>query len=628
MILHRYPGARPFETEQKEIFFGRDTDTANLHRMILLEPLVVLYGKSGTGKSSMLNAGIIPRLQENGVFEPLRIRFNAWNRQHASQAPVLITQAALRKSSDPAKPVTRKFAPEEAAREQSPEEGQLPPGQPSFAVLSPVRATQTAVRRGNQSAKTWLDKLIPDEETLWHDLKEWQLQNPPGKGLLLIFDQFEELFSYPEDRILAFRSQLAEAMFSQVPKRYWNKLEEAYMQGKDLLTPEETMQLQESPKVRVLFVIRSDRLHFLNQLSDSLPTILKNCYELDALAESDARLAIIEPAGKKGSFQSRNFAFEPLALERILDFLSRQHHEKIAGTQLQIICQYVEKKVRLQNLNVVTADMVNDLDQVIKNYFDEKILAIKDPRQQEAAQRMIEEGMVLEEEKRRLQVYEGQMKIKYGVTPETLQTLTDSHLLRMEPSLQGGFIYELSHDSLVPAVLDAKEERRNREQAALFRKERTKRNRAIRAAVASAAITFMAFGTTIWALDERDNKKAEIEKTGAERKQKEKAYKSLEATVLQLNIIQEELNNNYKALQERETVISKKNEDLVAQEKELQKKIDENNKLETDRKIEKAKTYKAAGFNPAAIKEFTEAKKDANKKQIEVIENELDSLNY
>ena len=55
-LQSRYVGARPFETEQQVIFKGRQADTEAIFRLLQLENLTVLYGQSGTGKSSLLNA--------------------------------------------------------------------------------------------------------------------------------------------------------------------------------------------------------------------------------------------------------------------------------------------------------------------------------------------------------------------------------------------------------------------------------------------------------------------------------------------------------------------------------------------------------------------------------------------
>ena len=56
-----------YEEEQAEIFFGRSHMIRDLYDRItdtLAAPLVLLYGKSGVGKSSLLDAGLLPRLKQ------------------------------------------------------------------------------------------------------------------------------------------------------------------------------------------------------------------------------------------------------------------------------------------------------------------------------------------------------------------------------------------------------------------------------------------------------------------------------------------------------------------------------------------------------------------------------------
>src|SRR5215510_8460632 len=73
----RYPGARPFSDspEDQQLFFGRDADIARLFERVLGARLLVLFGKSGLGKTSLLMAGVFPRLREK-LFLPVPIRLN------------------------------------------------------------------------------------------------------------------------------------------------------------------------------------------------------------------------------------------------------------------------------------------------------------------------------------------------------------------------------------------------------------------------------------------------------------------------------------------------------------------------------------------------------------------------
>src|SRR5512135_13652 len=73
----RYPGARPFmDTDiDHRLFFGRDREINELFYQVLGTRLLVLFGKSGLGKTSLLQAGVFPRLREQDLL-PLPIRLN------------------------------------------------------------------------------------------------------------------------------------------------------------------------------------------------------------------------------------------------------------------------------------------------------------------------------------------------------------------------------------------------------------------------------------------------------------------------------------------------------------------------------------------------------------------------
>src|SRR5574337_75668 len=76
-MIPRYPGAHPFgdDSLSRVLFKGRDVEANALTNMILTNRLVVLFARSGLGKSSLLNAGVMERLRSEG-FAPLMIRLN------------------------------------------------------------------------------------------------------------------------------------------------------------------------------------------------------------------------------------------------------------------------------------------------------------------------------------------------------------------------------------------------------------------------------------------------------------------------------------------------------------------------------------------------------------------------
>ncbi|MFF7161376.1 hypothetical protein ACFZBP_08290 [Streptomyces sp. NPDC008086] len=59
-----YRGLARFEPDDRDLFFGRERMVEELHRLVCDHRFAVLFGASGSGKSSLLRAGLIPALRE------------------------------------------------------------------------------------------------------------------------------------------------------------------------------------------------------------------------------------------------------------------------------------------------------------------------------------------------------------------------------------------------------------------------------------------------------------------------------------------------------------------------------------------------------------------------------------
>jgi hypothetical protein len=64
IITSPYKGLKKFESEDKDCFFGRDQFLTGLVNELEQTNLVLLLGASGSGKSSVIRAGLIPWLAE------------------------------------------------------------------------------------------------------------------------------------------------------------------------------------------------------------------------------------------------------------------------------------------------------------------------------------------------------------------------------------------------------------------------------------------------------------------------------------------------------------------------------------------------------------------------------------
>ncbi len=61
-----YIGPRTFSRAQSHLFFGREAEARDLLARVISERLLLFYAQSGAGKSSLLNARLIPQLEAEG----------------------------------------------------------------------------------------------------------------------------------------------------------------------------------------------------------------------------------------------------------------------------------------------------------------------------------------------------------------------------------------------------------------------------------------------------------------------------------------------------------------------------------------------------------------------------------
>jgi len=195
-----------------------------------------------------------------------------------------------------------------------------------------------------------------------------------------------------------------------------------------------------------------------------------------------------------------------------LDFLTRRNEKEIESFQLQILCQYVEENLVIAKNDVdISVNDLGNLEDIYQNYYDHQIAKISDQRERQKARRFVEEGLIFEEEERRLSMYEGQIRTQYGVSKTLLSELVNTHLLRAEASPSGGLSYEISHDTLVGPILRSKAKRvekinkQKREEE--YKRKNKKEIRTLLTRMAIAAILILLLMGVSWYINLNDNQK-------------------------------------------------------------------------------------------------------------------------
>ena len=166
-----YRGIHPFRFIDQKYYFGREEITRELVDNVLLYRLVVIFGESGAGKSSLINAGLVPALKAKG-FQPERLRVRPFKDQ-----PLLIERI------DVGETVESGFLPSIFARDEV-------DSNPASSALITLKNFHHSINQAIQN------------------------QHPT-----LIFDQFEELFTlFGNERILQLRVLNTIARLASDPK--------------------------------------------------------------------------------------------------------------------------------------------------------------------------------------------------------------------------------------------------------------------------------------------------------------------------------------------------------------------------------------------------------------------------
>lgn len=319
-LRSRYPGLRPFDAEEEHNFFGRNQEIEAVCRLLDLDKLIILHGPSGMGKSSLINAGILPALSNvrrwDVPYHIVKIRFTNYD-------PILARM-----------------------RREEMKDGD------SELIMDPVDRFVDACLGPDHN---WPADIIPmPKESFWLRAKQMLVdQEISPLRIIFVLDQFEELFTYPEERVNEFARQLEELYHQVQPEAIRRGLERKQVldEGAEesVVSPEVAQLLtdiEEPLDVKILISMRSDKLHYLERLKPYLPEMMLNSFELRSFDREQAKRAIIEPAGLEGTdYMSPKFNISEPVLEEIIGFLEDKLTRRIEPAQLQIICQHLEKKM-------------------------------------------------------------------------------------------------------------------------------------------------------------------------------------------------------------------------------------------------------------------------------------------
>jgi formylglycine-generating enzyme required for sulfatase activity len=389
----RYPGAHSFEDTALDhaLFFGRRREIDDLVHQVRASSLMVLYGKSGLGKTSLLNAGVFPALRAHHLL-PLRVRVN---------------------------------------------ETALPLVDAIYAQIEHLCREQG------------IEYTEGNKRCLWEYFKTavfWR-----GRTLLtpvLVLDQFEEIFTLQDrSRRQALAAALGELVSGGLPRsvrqrmsedealdysekppslklvislrwEYVGRLEELFLQIPSILTHRFLLQplRQEQAGLAIVEPARQTGDEFITRSFQ---------YEDDAITEL------------LGFLSASDGAIEPYQLQLLCQHVERQVAQRQGASQvITVDHSYLGGKAAMES--------------ILGRFYLDTIAGLKRRKARGAARDLCEWGL-LSQDGHRIDMPGKRILEDYALSETDLGQLVDKRLLRREPKFSG-YSYELAHDSLAEPI--------------------------------------------------------------------------------------------------------------------------------------------------------------------------------
>ncbi|HSO76146.1 MAG TPA: hypothetical protein VLU47_15035, partial [Blastocatellia bacterium] len=327
-----WPGLRSYDEEEQDFFHGRPGETLELLRLVRRDVLTVFFGISGIGKSSLLKAGLFPRLRLEGLL-PIRLRLNLAD-----------------PDSQFAADVTRAFEENAAAHAMSIDHGDAP------------------VSNG-------------DSPTLWeyfHRVRVWDhadLLTP-----VLVFDQFEEVFTLggaarAAPHVSAFLTELADLVENQIPATVRRRIDQTRQPP--------AFRMDQTP-YRVVLALREDYLGNLEGLVALMPSLSKrNRFRLLPMTAKQAMDAVLKPGAGVITEQVAKQVVNAVGFTRraagatlvaVRQQGDRSEESEIEPFLLSLVCRELNNRRQEQKLPAISAELVQSsqggVGQILSDFYD------------------------------------------------------------------------------------------------------------------------------------------------------------------------------------------------------------------------------------------------------------------
>ncbi len=399
-----YVGPVPFREGQK--LYGREKETDELLDLLVSKRIVLLIAPSGAGKTSLIQAALIPRLRDRYKLQALpTIRLTYRSEEVGQRSDVNRYALSTMRSLE------GHFSPEQRYTDE-------------------------------QLAELSLGRYFEQRFPISRD-------GPSRQHWVLVLDQFEELFTLDPLDVAKKRAFLED--LGNVLAGVRGSAEEPEDAG--------------PPTLWALFSMREDYVAELQPFLDLIPTGLAFRYRLDLLERDRALEPVAKPAGS-----AMDPATAPRLVEGLLTIQLRTPEGKevtregrfVEPVQLQVVCLRLWDKIVGGEKRTISPDDVDqaEIEQALSDYVDAalKKAAQAAPMSEKVLRDWIEDNLITSTGIRAQALRE---PLVLGKVDGAIAALIDTRLIRSDKRNDREWI-ELAHDRLVGPLRAANKTWRSR----------------------------------------------------------------------------------------------------------------------------------------------------------------------
>lgn len=432
-----------------EVIYGRSEEIQILSLLILQSHQTVVYGRSGIGKSSILNAGIFPQMRKKGVF-PVYVRF-----EHN-------------------------------------------------VGMSYLDQIKDAIKRevDKSDGKIKISKLVDKtgEETLWEFFHRIEYRDEEGTLLkpLVVFDQFEEIFTLEnsKEKVNHFFRQLADLINNVMPERLADSVgsvdsaidqtasDEGMLDlGLDMFSDARYSYKTDSD-YHLVFTLREDFLSYLERNTTDIPELKNNRYCLQPIDDEQAAEIIMQP---RPGLVDKDVA--KLIIEKVtgeVDFeIDGIPEIQVDSAILSLYLSRLYDKMISDGADYITAELVEaHSDNIIGDFYADAITGLP-----ASAVQWLEDTLVNDDGRRDNRDRSTVLR-ESGLTESQLDRLVNDVKLLRQFSYGGDLRIEFIHDVLCPVIEERRRKRKEDVRVKEIEDKARKERRKARARIFSIILVF------------------------------------------------------------------------------------------------------------------------------------------